>query len=151
MQKLTREYARAQVQRLLANPMIAPQSDEGAREIIDCLMRHCETAEHAQATMTIFLDQTPEPRNVTAELASAAQRALNGPILPPGCEACAYKDPLTGVTLYYSHLAIDGAGKYSAVVRCTCARGKLLQAADRQRDEAQKAKLAAQGSVGGVA
>lgn len=79
--------------RLLANPALAPQSDEGITEVIDCLMRHCRSEEHAAEVVTEFLDTATDPRNITAELAGIAKRTrvdMNAPMGFPGCELCDY-------------------------------------------------------------
>lgn len=148
--KLTRQQAQQQVFRLTANPMLTPQSDDGLKEIVDCLLRHCESIEHAEATMTAFLDSSPNPRNVTAELAAAAKLAKSGPSLPDGCDLCRYREPLTGLIKYRSHISVVVRG-YESSKRCACPRGQALEAADRRRDAEQKQRLAAQGITGGVA
>lgn len=71
---MKRDFVRDQVLRLMANPMLAPQTDEGTREVIDCLMRNCAAEADCLATVTAFLDFAVNPRNITAELASIARK-----------------------------------------------------------------------------
>lgn len=143
MGNLTREQARKQAKRLLANAMLTPQSDDGIAEIIDCLMRHCNTAEHAGRTMTEFLDSARDPRNVTAEIAAAAERVAEPVKLPEGCDTCRYVDE-SGATGYRPHVVVANRCT-EALGRCSCARGRTLLATDRKRDADQRERMASRG------
>ena len=130
MTKLTRDHARRQANRLQACPMLAPQSDEGKREVVDCLMRHCQSAEHAETVMTQFLDGALHVQNSIAELAAIAHASRQNDQPPPGCDLC-YLGPdfSTGEVRWAAHVSVDRNGLAFAR-RCSCARGQYLNAAD---------------------
>lgn len=143
--KLTREQAAKQAKRLQANALLIPQSPEGKTEIIECLIRHCDSPEHAERTMTELLDGAKDPRNITAEIAEAARLTRKGPGLPEGCDRCRVTDPFTGEVKYLPYLGEFRNG-YDRAFRCACARGKALAALDAKRGmatEKQDAKKAA--------
>ncbi len=130
---LTRELARKEAARLQASPMLAPQSDEGRREIVDCLMRHCTDEEHARAVMTELLDSVERPQSITAEIATIARKTLHRDCPPPGCHLCCMgEDPITGAVRWASHVSVDVRG-YPCARRCTCQRGRWLADCDRQQ------------------
>jgi hypothetical protein len=145
--KLTRKEAQQQAKRIAANPMLIPQTDDGAKELVDCLIRHCANTDHAERAMTAFLDGARDPKNLTAELAACAAATRQADSLPPGCERCRYEDPETGETRYRSHLSRTVRG-YDVSQRCTCERGQALAAGDRRRDEELRKT---HNSLGGVA
>lgn len=134
-QGLNRKDAQSQAKRLNACPMLAPQSDEGRKEIVDCLMRNCMDADHAQRTMTLFLDTSDHIHGaVTAEIAIAARQTENNSSeVPQGCRDC------------WSGVGPDGKDKweawprmvlvrgYEVSARCECERGKWLAERDRIR------------------
>lgn len=128
MSKLNRIDAIKQAKRLQSCPMIAPQTDEGRREIVDCLVRHCQSAEHADSVMTRFLDEALKVEGpVTAALANIARQVPSGEEAPAGCERCfSGKNPVTGEKLYAHHVGRDVPGGYSVAVRCSCERGRWL-------------------------
>jgi hypothetical protein len=136
MKQLTRDFARAQGKRLQASPMMAPQSKEGVREIVDCLMRHCQSEEHAERTITAFLDGATEPKNLTAELAAIARRSQIPDQLPAGCPRCFLgPDVDSGEVRWAAH--VPGVrGGYSVALRCECERGEWLAAKDQERKAA---------------
>lgn len=121
MKTLTRDEAREQAKRLQSSPAIAPQSKEGRQEIVDCLMRNCDDAEHAERAMTQLIDTCKDPRNITAELAGAASstRKSTQP-LPGPCAECPEGD----------WIPCERNG-YTGVRRCNCNRGVALIARDR--------------------
>jgi hypothetical protein len=90
---MTKDQAKKQAARLMANPALSPQSMEGKREIVDCLLRHCGSEAHAAKVITEFLDTATDARNVTAELATIAHR-VGDPARPAprlgfaGCVKC---------------------------------------------------------------
>lgn len=127
--KISEAAAKKQAKRLMANPMLAPQSPEGQLEIMNCLMRHCESPEHAERTMTELLDGTRDPRNITAEIAAAARLTRKGAALPAGCDRCRYTDVDTGQVQYYAHVSGTRNG-YDYAERCGCARGRALRHLD---------------------
>jgi hypothetical protein len=137
MKKLNRETARAQAKRLQSSPMLAPQSDDGRKEIIDCLMRNCDDAEHAESTMTQVLDNCDDPRNLTAEIRAAAVATLHrSESVPDGCDVCRLMpDPLTGAARWMAHVPFERNG-YSYAVRCNCERGRWLKRRDHERGSA---------------
>jgi hypothetical protein len=134
MKKLTRNDAQAQARRLQSSPMLAPQSAEGRTEIVECILRHCADVEHAARAMTHVLDNCTDPRNLTAEIRSAAETTANTPqTLPPGCEACRLEpDPMTGAERWMAHIPGERNG-YSCAVRCTCERGDWLLRRDEEK------------------
>lgn len=134
MKKLKESQAAKEAQRLVANPMLSPQTKEGVDEIIACLMRHCKDQEHAKRTMTVFLDTCKDPRNVTAEIADAAKGTAMAGEAPPGCPRCTL-DPHseTGEPRYTSHVINAIIGDYEVATRCSCVRGRWLASRDLQR------------------
>lgn len=139
--KLTRDIAKKQAKRIAANPMLTPQSEQGVTELVDCLMRNCTSPEHAERTMTVFLDTARDPRNLTAELADAARQSRQDVAFPPGCSRCTLMpDEHTGEPRYASHVPARTIGGYDCVVRCGCERGQALRARDRQRAAESQAK-----------
>lgn len=134
MKKLSRTEAQSQARRLQSSPMLAPQSDEGRKEIVDCLMRNCLDVEHASRTMTHLLDNATDPRNLTAELRAAAEATRNVPqALPDGCPRCNLEpDPITKAPRWMAHVPGERNG-YSCAVRCDCARGRWLARRDQER------------------
>lgn len=138
MEKLTRTQAKTQTKRLLANAMLAPQTDDGSKEIVECILRNCKDAAHAERAMTRFLDTASDPRNITAELASAAKATAVEGEAPGGCPQCELDpDVETGESRYMSHVIREirmGTGmSYEAAVRCGCVRGRWLASRDLQR------------------
>lgn len=139
MKRLSRDDAKAQAKRLQSSPMLSPQSDDGRREIVDCLMRHCESVEHAARAMTALLDNCTDPRNLTAELRSAAvSTAYEHQVIPDGCSVC-YLEPdvTTGEARWYAHVSKERNG-YTCAVRCGCARGQWLKRRDQERRQVEK-------------
>ncbi len=132
MAKITRDEAKKQVKRLLSSPMLAPQSKEGGEEIMDCLLRHCKSPDHAERAMTLFLDTARDPRNLTAELSAAAMATRQEAVLPDGCDLCAYTDFETKARHYRPHVTATVKG-YDVARRCTCKRGEYLFASDLRR------------------
>jgi hypothetical protein len=134
MKKLSRTDAQAQARRLQSSPMLAPQSDEGRKEIVDCLLRNCVDVEHAARAMTALLDNCTDPRSLTAELKRAAADTLNMPqSLPDGCERCEIlPDPNTGAPRWSAHVYGEKRG-YSCAIRCSCERGQWLERRDQER------------------
>lgn len=138
MTKLTRDHARRQANRLQACPMLAPQSDEGKREVVDCLMRHCQSAEHSETVMTQFLDGALHVQNSIAELAAIAHATRQNDQPPPGCDRCYLgPDVFTGEVRWASFISVDRRDGLSSAHRCSCARGQFLNAADVARQVAQ--------------
>lgn len=132
--KLTREVAREQAARLQASVMLAPQSDVGRSEIVECLLRNCSDREHAEQTMTLVLDNARDIRNLPAEIASIAQRTRNPGQPPPGCEQCTLgEDRETGARKWLPYVSRDYKG-YAFAGRCTCDRGKWLATQDALRE-----------------
>lgn len=122
MKNLSRTNAAAQARRLQANPALAPQSDEGRREVVDCILRHCIDVEHAARTMTQVLDSAADARSLTAEIsAAAAATRVIAFDLPTPCQSCPDGD----------WVRIDRAG-ISSVARHDCPRGIALRNRDRK-------------------
>jgi hypothetical protein len=132
--KLTRQDAQKQAKRLQACPMLAPQTDEGRKEIVDCLMRHCQSAEHAETVMTRFLDEALHVNGaVTAWLAATAGQTRQADQPPPGCRQCWLGPDLsTGEVRWAAHISVQ-RGEYSFATRCDCERGQWLQRCDAER------------------
>jgi len=148
MTKLTREIARKQAARLQSNPMLAPQSDDGRREIVDLLLRNCQSGEHAEAVMTAFLERARKVENVTAEIATIARATATAEQAPAGCERCYLgPDVSTGEVRYAAHVSRI-VGGYDVATRCDgiggigCPRGQWLSARDRERRTVEAAKVA---------
>jgi len=142
VKKLTRSEAQEQAARLMACPMLAPQSPEGRREIVDSLLRHCVDQAHAERTMTRFLDTAADIRGaLTAVLTQTAEETRKGPVLPDGCPECwTGVDPATGKDTWapYPRMRTIRGCDYSQ--RCTCARGAWLAANDKARALRQPAR-----------
>lgn len=143
--KLSREHAAKQAKRLQANAMLIPQSPEGKTEIVECLIRHCDSPEHAERTMTELLDGARDPRNITAEIAEAARLTRKGAPLPAGCERCRYTDADTGQVEYRPHVSGTRSG-YDFAERCGCARGLALAARDAEHRPQRKPELSMKGA-----
>lgn len=132
--ELTRESARRQAMRLQSSALLAPKSDEGRTEIIDCIMRHCQSAEHAELVMTAVLDGSIDVKNMTAEIAAVAKRTRKAEVPPNGCERCAIDPDInTGESRWSPYVSVSRNGCAFAR-RCDCARGRWLAAADRARE-----------------
>jgi hypothetical protein len=132
---INRSDARKQAARLQASPMLQPQTDEGCREIVDCLMRHCQSAEHAAAVMTQVLDSALEVKGpITAWIASIARGSQVADQAPAGCEHC-YLGPdiNTGEVRWAFHVSITSRYGITSAGRCTCERGRWLAAKDAER------------------
>jgi hypothetical protein len=112
-QSLTREQAQRQAARLDASPTIAPRTEEGLTELVDCLLRCCQNEEHARTVITQLLDGVPRLQSLTAEIVAIAAATRKRAALPPGCEICQGAPWLMG-------------GQNGAV-RCSCARGEALR------------------------
>lgn len=132
--KLSRDDARKQGKRLQSCPMLAPQTEEGVKEIIDCLMRNCQSAEHAANVMTQVLDSALEVKGpITAWIASTARQSQIADQAPAGCDQCYLgPDMDTGEVRWAYHVPVD-IGGYSRAARCCCQRGRWLYARDTQR------------------
>ena len=146
--KLTRQDAQQQAKRLQSCPMLAPQSDEGRKEIVDCLMRHCQSAEHAQAVMTQFLDEAIHVQGpVTAWLAASARQTRKSDQAPTGCARCWLgPDFNTGEVRWAAHVSTDRDG-ISFAMRCDCERGQWLKIRDgERRAEEQRSKPSKKGT-----
>lgn len=81
-QKVARDVARKQAARLPASVMLAPQTGEGQTEVVDCIPRNCADAEHAEVAMTELLDGALRVSNLTAGIASIANKTRR-PKVPP--------------------------------------------------------------------
>ena len=129
MMKLTRQVAQRQAARLQACPMLVPQSDEGRREVVDSLLRNCQSEEHCVAVLTEFLDTALHVQNVTAELAAIARRTQRSDQAPAGCAQCDLgPDPFSGEQRWAAHLAEERGAR-----RCECDRGRWLAAREHER------------------
>ena len=142
MTKLTREHARKEGSRLQSCPMLAPQTNEGRREIVDCLMRHCQSEEHATSVMTEFLDTAVNIKGtLTSWLAAIALRTRVPDDIPPGCDRCYLgPDMSTGEVRWAAHVSFDLPSGYTASRRCTCDRGRWLSQRDAERPVAAPIK-----------
>lgn len=137
MNKLTRDEAQKQAKRLMANPILVPQTKDGMTEVINCLMRNCQDGPHCAETMTALLDGSVEfPRDLettTARLSYAARRLQQPEVAPAGCDRCYLgPDVTTGEIRWYAHVPGERNG-YSMAVRCGCERGAWLSDRDRLR------------------
>lgn len=114
--------------------MLAPQTDEGRREIVDCLQRHCQNAEHAAAVMTRVLDSAMEVKGpITAWIAATARDTGAGERAPDGCWRCEIgPDVETGEMRWANHVPTEWKG-YTCARRCLCERGKWMAAKDKAR------------------
>lgn len=135
MGKLTRDQARKAMKRIFANPMLAPQSEEGTKEIIDCLIRNCRDQAHAEQTMTVFLDNAKDPRNTTAEIKAAAgvvdKENWENETPPSGCDKCTVTD-INGERFLAHVIRLSSTGiEYAG--RCSCVRGRWLASRDLRR------------------
>lgn len=138
--KLTREIAQAEAARLQSSVMLCPQSKEGRAEIVDCLLRNCQDAEHARRTMTQLLDNALEVKGaLTAWIANFARAGLSPEQPPPGCSRCdagpQWPDGAQGWSAFVSARGRNG------VERCDCERGQWMAAKDADRNAgAEKAE-----------
>lgn len=137
MTKLTREIARKQAGRLRSCPILTPRDEAAAevfrREVVDALMRNCQSGEHAETVVTQFLETARDPKNATAELVAIARATATAEQPPAGCERCYLGPDLdTGVVRYAAHVSRTVAG-YDVAGRCECVRGRWLAAKDAER------------------
>jgi hypothetical protein len=140
MTKFTRSMAQKQAARLQACAMLAPQSDEGRKEVIECLLRHCQSEEHAAETMTKFLDGALHVQNLTAELAALARETQRQEEPPVGCQECYLgPDVSTGEVRWAAHVGFERDGLWFSH-RCSCPRGRWLAAKDAERAQAKPEK-----------
>ncbi len=132
--KLERKEAQTQAKRLQSCPMLAPQTDDGRKEIVDCLMRHCQSVEHAVAVMTQVLDDALEVKGpITAWIASIARRTQHAEVAPDGCWRCEIgPDVETGEMRWAVHVPTEWKG-YTCAGRCSCVRGRWLAGKDQER------------------
>ena len=101
-----------------ANKAMLPPSEDGAREVVACLLRNCVNREHAEAVITRLLDTVPRMQSLTAEIAAIARetRGLFAGQAERGPEPCDACRPLGG-----NYAMRDGETR-----RCECARGRWL-------------------------
>jgi hypothetical protein len=57
---------------LNAAPALAPRTEGGCIEIVDCLMRHCQSDQHAECVITELLETAVRLQNLVAELVAIA-------------------------------------------------------------------------------
>lgn len=137
MKTLTRRQAQKEAKRLVVNPALSPQTEDGVKEIIDCLMRHCEDQNHAERAITRFLDTAGDNRNLTAELTAAAKATGDVEPPPPGCLNCMVD--LEDGFYYLSHIVRTSSSGIEFAGRCTCPRGRWLASRDLWRAKEQAA------------
>lgn len=124
----TEKHITEQCKRLAAVPVLMPTTTDGKREIREALLRHCQSNEHATATVTAFLENSIECRNIVAELVQIARASRRADDPPPGCDRCWLgPDPYTGEARWAAHVQVNRNG-FECAVRCTCERGKWLAA-----------------------
>lgn len=131
----SKQAAGSQLARLSSIPKWLPQAKEGQDEIVKALRKYCKSDQHAEDTMTAFIEGTKECENVVAELIRLATQVVpvEGVILPEGCIECRGRDFVRrSVTLR----GVD----YEASTRCDCSRGQALLAKDKARFAARDAR-----------
>jgi hypothetical protein len=117
--KIGREFAKQQIVRLSACSYF-PTIDGGIRELVDTLVKHTKSEEHARRVIALALETSsncPTPY----DLVQLCRGTGEGSALPNGCRECGGG---------YWRLTAAGA------TRCDCARGKALAAMDAGRDAA---------------
>ena len=122
------EWAERQAARLDAAPALAPKTQQGRDEVIDCLVRNCRNEDEARRVITAVLDGVCRCQNLTAEIAAIAREIRSPEQLPPGCAACK-----VGPGLWAPFVTTEHPGGFGSA-RCTCPRGKWLAAHDRNRE-----------------
>src|ERR1035441_8417824 len=91
--KTTRKHAKAQCQRLLSSyPILSPKDPAAAitqaTEVVDTLLRECQSDEHVTQVIDAFLTTALHCENVVAELVLYAGKTQRGDVAPPGCTEC---------------------------------------------------------------
>jgi hypothetical protein len=123
--------------------MLAPQTLEGKKEIVECLLRNCQSEEHAVTVMTRVLDGALRVEGpITAWIASVARQTQTYDRAPAGCDLCYLgPDVTTGEVRWAEHVSVQ-IGGYDCARRCTCDRGGWLAAKDLERGAAKPAARA---------
>lgn len=129
----TEKHVKTECKRLAAAVMIEPKSAEGKREVVDALLRNCQSDEHVTSVMTAFLEGSRECQNLIAELVSIARRTQTTDQAPAGCDTCLLGPDLeTGEMRWAPHVAVV-TGSNTAATRCSCDRGRWFAAKDVER------------------
>ena len=114
---LERDYVRQQAARLDAAPALAPRTVAGQTEVVECLLRTCQDADHVSRVITELLDTVQRCQNLPAEIASIARASRRVGQIPPGCTRCE-----TGRPGEWDYWVSSPRG----ATRCDCARGHWL-------------------------
>jgi hypothetical protein len=127
----TEQCVKEQCKRLSSLPSLEPKTKEGKREIIDALLRNCQSNLHVGEVITRFLEHEENPYNVIAALIRIAWETRRPDEAPPGCDSCALgPDEFTGEMRWTAWIGKDRSDGISYAVRCCCERGRWL----RERD-----------------
>jgi len=121
----SRGTARAQINRLGQLPYFSQMTDEAMTSLVDTLMEQAESAEHATAAITLWLQgcrshdaRLPTDGDLLALLASTSPSAGQRSDAPPKKGYCGRCDR------GWIHREITRNGrKYSASGKCTCQPG----------------------------
>ena len=144
-QKTTKNHVKAQVARIFNScPILSPKDPRAATaqasEVIETLMKFCQSDEHVTETVSGFIQNTLQCQNLIAELVVYAGKTQRGDVAPAGCEHCDLGvDADTGIQQWAPHVTIEreyplGSGQMvQCGARCACLRGKWLAAMDRRR------------------
>lgn len=102
-----------------------------AREVLDALLRNCQSDEHAEEVVTAFIEKPHFPGDVIADLVAIARvtQKLDQP--PAGCGICEIgADITTGEMRWAAHVTGIRANGTTYAARCACARGQWYRNAD---------------------
>lgn len=102
-----------------------------AREILEALLRNCQSDEHAGEVVTKFIETPHFPGDIIADLVSIARATQKFDQPPAGCEDCAIgPDITTGEMRWSAHVTGTRPDGATFAQRCSCVRGAWYRNAD---------------------
>lgn len=133
----TKQHCKTQAWRVMNFCKAAKEDDQAAqvaREVLEALLRNCQSDEHATAVVTAFIESPHYPGDVIADLVAIARRTEQHEQPPAGCDHCAIgPDVSTGEMRWASHVSLELASGVSYAARCQCPRGLWLLKQDAKR------------------
>lgn len=136
----TREFTQRECAHVFAAiPLIASLDRDGAKAIVDALLRNCQDNEHVARTLRRFSESATDWKNPVAELVAIARESEMSGEAPAGCDRCSLgEDPETGEMRWEYFVRTRIKGQYEFSGRCSCPRGRWFAELDRRRrDEAR--------------
>lgn len=132
----TKTGCKQQLTRLMRFTREGRNEDEGeraalSREVLDALLRNCQSDEHAADVVTRFIETPHYPGDVIADLVSIARSTEKHDQPPAGCDQCAIgPDISTSEMRWAAHVAGTRPDGTTYAMRCGCARGLWYRKSD---------------------